>query len=554
MSAMPPYHSPPPILRSFIRLLPALLLLCQAHGTWAQAGWDALLGGLTDEQQEVQRQSISALGRSDYEGALAVLQALKAGRGRRDEEGRFFLQEGATGGAVKVTPSGALQATGNTSTLTKIIITNALRRSLSTAIAQQQLRAKSPAERLAAAQVLSQGPPEALVADMRTALKQEDVPQIKAMLSLGLAQADLAATDPARRLRALRAIEDAGDQRFVPQLEALVVRDSSGAYAETDPTVRKAAASTLRSLERAALVSRALRDLFYGASLGSVLLLASLGLAITFGLMGVINMAHGELLMLGAYATYQTQELFRAVAPGALDYYLIAAVPVAFIVTMAAGMLLERLVLRHLYGRPLETLLATFGVSLLLIQTVRFVFGAANVSVITPSYLAGGYTLLPGLVIPYTRIAIVGFVVAVVGFVWYLLNRTALGLQVRVTTQNRAMAACVGMRTQRIDMLTFGLGSGVAGLGGVALSQIGNVGPELGQGYIVDCFMVVVVGGVGKLVGTVVTSLGLGVINKVLEPISGAVLAKILVLAFVILFIQRRPQGLFALKGRTVEH
>jgi urea transport system permease protein len=267
--------------------------------------------------------------------------------------------------------------------------------------------------------------------------------------------------------------------------------------------------------------------------------------------LGVINMAHGEMLMLGAYATYSVQVLFQSHAPGMFRYYLIAAVPVAFIVTFGVGVLLERIVIRHLYGRPLETLLATWGISLILIQTVRTLFGAQNVAVANPDWLAGGVEIAHGLVLPYNRIGVVAFVVAVAGGVWLLLYRTRIGLNVRAMTQNRGMAACVGIPTHRLDAWMFGLGSGIAGLGGVALSQLGNVGPELGQGYIIDSFMVVVLGGVGRLAGAVVAALGLGVINKLIEPAAGAVLGKILILVFVILFIQRRPQGLFALKGRS---
>ena len=294
--------------------------------------------------------------------------------------------------------------------------------------------------------------------------------------------------------------------------------------------------------------------MFYGLSLGSILLLAALGLAITFGLMGVINMAHGEMLMLGAYSTFIVQNLFKEFFPGFFDWYLIAAIPIAFIVSAIIGVLLERSIIRHLYGRPLETLLATWGISLVLIQSVRLIFGAQNVAVANPSYLSGGIEVFHGVVLPFNRIAILIFVVFVVVSVWTLLQKTTLGLQVRAVTQNREMASCMGISTHKIDMYTFGLGSGVAGLGGLALSQIGNVGPELGQLYIVDSFMVVVTGGVGKIAGTVVGALGLGVLNKFLEPVAGAVLGKIIVLVFIIVLIQKRPQGLFAPKGRMVDN
>jgi urea transport system permease protein len=255
--------------------------------------------------------------------------------------------------------------------------------------------------------------------------------------------------------------------------------------------------------------------------------------------------------MLGAYATYSVQTFFQSHLPGSQRYYLIAAIPVAFAVTTGVGILLERTVIRHLYGRPLETLLATWGISLILIQTVRLVFGAQNVAVANPDWLAGGVELAHGLVLPYNRIGVVVFVIVVAASVWFLLQRTRLGLQVRAVTQNRAMAACVGISTARIDAWMFGLGSGIAGLGGVALSQLGNVGPELGQGYIIDSFMVVVLGGVGRLAGTLAAAMGLGVLNKLIEPTAGAVMGKIAVLVLIIIFIQRRPQGLFAIKGRV---
>jgi urea transport system permease protein len=270
--------------------------------------------------------------------------------------------------------------------------------------------------------------------------------------------------------------------------------------------------------------------------------------------MGIINMAHGEMLMLGAYATYAVQTWFRAHLPGFVDWYLVAAVPTAFLIPALVGVALERGVIRFLYGRPLETLLTTWGISLMLIQSVRTVFGAQNVEVANPSWMSGGYNLGADVVLPYNRIVIIIFAALVVFLMWLLLTHTRLGLYVRAVTQNRSMADCMGIPTPRVDWLTFGLGSGIAGLGGVALSQIGNVGPDLGQSYIVDSFMVVVLGGVGQLAGTIIASMGLGEINKLIEPFTGAVLGKIFVLVIIILFIQKRPQGMFALKGRTAEN
>ena len=289
-------------------------------------------------------------------------------------------------------------------------------------------------------------------------------------------------------------------------------------------------------------------------SLGSILLLAALGLAITYGVMGVINMAHGELLMVGAYTTYFTQGLFRVYLPAYVDWYVVVAIPAAFVAAALVGMVLERTVIRRLYGRPLETLLATWGLSLILIQAARVLFGAQNVEVANPSWMSGGVELMTGLMLPWNRIFIIGFTLFVLALVWVLMQKTRLGLFVRAVTQNRSMAGCVGVPTARIDTLAFGLGAGIAGLGGVALSQIANVGPDMGQGYIVDSFMVVVLGGVGQLAGAVWAALGLGIVTKFLEGWTGAVIAKIVVLVIIIIIIQKRPQGLFALKGRLVEN
>jgi urea transport system permease protein len=292
---------------------------------------------------------------------------------------------------------------------------------------------------------------------------------------------------------------------------------------------------------------------FTGISLGSILLLVALGLAITYGLMGVINMAHGELMMIGAYATWLVQNLFRQYLPGVFDAYILVAIPASFLVAALVGAALERSVIRWLYGRPLETLLATWGISLMLMQGVRSLFGAQNVAVENPAWLSGGVQVLSNLILPYNRIAIIVFAALVLGGVALLIARTRLGLFVRGVTQNRRMAACVGINTARIDTYAFSLGAGIAGLAGCALSQVGNVGPDLGQGYIVDAFMVVVTGGVGQLAGTVYAALGLGVLNKLLEGMAGAVLAKIMVLVCIVVFIQKRPQGLFAMKGRSAE-
>jgi urea transport system permease protein len=322
---------------------------------------------------------------------------------------------------------------------------------------------------------------------------------------------------------------------------------------ETDAQVKNALEAALRSIDAKLVWSQRAAAAFSGISLGSILLLVALGLAITYGLMGVINMAHGELMMIGAYATYWVQTLFRTYLPGSFDAYLIAAIPVSFLAAALVGALMERTVIRFLYGRPLETLLATWGISLVLMQTVRTVFGAQNVTVENPVWMSGSVAITSTLSLPINRLLILAFAVLVLIGMWLIIGRTRLGLFVRGVTQNRSMASCMGVNTARTDTYAFALGSGIAGLAGCALSQIGNVGPDLGQSYIVDAFMVVVLGGVGQLAGTVLAALGLGVVNKLIEGWAGAVLAKIAVLLFIVIFIQKRPSGLFALKGRSAE-
>jgi urea transport system permease protein len=323
--------------------------------------------------------------------------------------------------------------------------------------------------------------------------------------------------------------------------------------AETDSAVQGVLRKAIKDVQDGLRWGERLGTLFTGASLGSILLLVALGLAITYGLMGVINMAHGELMMIGAYATYVVQTLFREHLPQAFDAYLLVAIPVAFITSALVGAVMERTVLKHLYGRPLETLLATWGISLVLMQGVRSLFGAQNVGVENPSWMSGSLQLLPNLQLPWNRVLIIAFAAAVLVGMALLIGKTRLGLFVRGVTQNRPMASCMGVNTGRIDTYAFALGSGIAGLAGCALSQVGNVGPDLGQSYIVDSFMVVVLGGVGQLAGTVYAALGLGLANKLLEGWTGAVLAKIAVLVFIIVFIQKRPQGIFAMKGRSAE-
>ncbi len=428
-----------------------------------------------------------------------------------------------------------------------VISNNRMRGELDTALAALQLFSPDDARRAAAVQVLRSENDEARLPLIEKAYQGERNPQIKEQLGLARAAVLLGSSDSARRVAAARLLAGSNSGATKTLLiERLRV--------ETDPGVKSALQGALRAVDASLAWSDKLGALFSGISLGSILLLVALGLAITYGLMGVINMAHGELMMIGAYATYVVQGLFRTyLPPGAFDWYLIAALPVAFGASALMGAALERGVIRFLYGRPLETLLATWGISLMLQQLVRSVFGAQNVGVENPGWMSGGVAIMGNLQLPWNRILIVAFAGVVLLAMALLIGRTRLGLFVRGVTQNRPMASCMGVNTARIDTYAFALGSGIAGLAGCALSQIGNVGPDLGQGYIVDSFMVVVLGGVGQLAGTVYAALGLGVLNKLLEGWAGAVLAKIAVLVFIIVFIQKRPQGIFAMKGRSAE-
>jgi urea transport system permease protein len=425
----------------------------------------------------------------------------------------------------------------------EVMVNNRLRREIAGALSAFQLLSPDRAARLEAAKQLAAGAGESVLPLVKKALQAEKDAEIKATLEVIAASMELKAGAPEARIAAIRRLADSPS----PNTRALLMQVAS----DENEDIRREVQKSLRAVDSRLAWGEWLGVAFTSISLGSILLLAALGLAITYGLMGVINMAHGELIMIGAYTTYVVQNFFRAT--NYFDWYLVAAVPAAFFVSALIGMILERSVIRWLYGRPLETLLATWGISLVLIQAVRTIFGAQNVQVENPAFMSGGLQILSNVVLPWSRITIIGFAVFVLFLVYFLLNKTRLGLFVRGVTQNRDMAACVGVNTGRVDMWAFGLGSGIAGLAGCALSQIGNVGPDLGQGYIVDSFMVVVFGGVGQLAGTVYAALVLGFANKLLESWSGAVLAKIAVLVFIIFFIQRRPQGMFALRGRAVE-
>jgi urea transport system permease protein len=425
----------------------------------------------------------------------------------------------------------------------EVVVNNRLRSAVAEALAALKLLSTDRAVRMAAAQELAAGADESLLPLVKKALEKESDAEIKSTLELIAASLEMKGGSKEARIAAIRRLGESNS----PNSRTLL----SAAVGDADEDIRLAAQKALREVQGKLAWGERAGLLFAGVSLGSILLLAALGLAITYGLMGVINMAHGELIMIGAYTTYVVQVYFRKTPY--FDWYLLAAVPASFVVAAAVGMLLERVVIRWLYGRPLETLLATWGISLMLIQTVRTVFGAQNVQVENPAFMSGGIQAFAGVVMPWSRIYIIVFAGLVLLAMFLLLTKTRLGLFIRSVTQNRDMASCVGVPTGRVDMWAFGLGSGIAGLAGCALSQLGNVGPDLGQGYIVDSFMVVVFGGVGQLAGSVYAALTLGFANKFLESVSGAVVAKIVVLVFIIIFIQRRPQGLFAVKGRAVE-
>ncbi len=527
-----------------------LSLLCFSFGAFSPSS-PALAGELENYITDLGNKSRTeikkatrALGTLGNVAALPALEALRNGQLRVDESGRVVIL-GTTNTQAQDAITGDTLSVEDLS-LRKPRINNSVRRVLALAIAKLKLNAGDADIRLAAAEELLNRSSDSVLDLVRHVLTKEKDSRVVEKLTLVLAKAQLQGDDLEERLQAIETIRNFGDSSFRPDLEGLLQSETAA--------VKAAAIKAITSIDQRQFFINQIANLFYGLSLGSILLLAALGLAITFGLMGVINMAHGEMLMIGAYSTFVVQNLFKEYLPGLFDYYLVAAIPTAFLVSAIVGIILERSVIRHLYGRPLETLLATWGISLVLIQSVRLIFGAQNVELANPSYLSGGVAVFHGVVLPYSRIAVIFFVIFVVISVWTLLQKTSLGLQVRSVTQNRGMASCMGIATRKVDMWTFGLGSGVAGLGGLALSQVGNVGPELGQMYIVDSFMVVVLGGVGKIAGTVAGALGIGVTSKFLEPVAGAVLGKIIVLVLIIIVIQKRPQGLFALKGRVADN
>jgi urea transport system permease protein len=494
-------------------------------------------------------EAVGVLAATGDERAVAVLEAMLEGKLQfRSESGQVVIAEQSGAAFILRDPLSLAEiAQVDRAAFEPVTVNNRLRGALRGALGGLTLLSEDPARRAAAADAVFRTRDRELLPIMEKALKRETEERVR--LRLERAVAATRATAPLDGTARMAAVRELG--RFAdPDVRSLLASLSA---TDPDPDVSKAAAVALAGVEQRLALWSVAGNLFQGISLGSVLLLAAVGLAITFGVMGVINMAHGEMVMLGAYTTFVVQEVFRDHWPERFDYSLLVALPAAFAVAGLAGIAIERTIIRFLYGRPLETLLATWGLSLILQQTVRTVFGPSNREVGNPSWMSGALELTGALVLTYNRIWIIVFSLVVLGLLVVLINRSSFGLRMRAVTQNRRMAASMGIRTSRIDALTFGLGSGIAGIAGVALSQIDNVSPNLGQSYIIDSFMVVVFGGVGNLWGTLVGAMSLGLINKFLEPYAGAVLGKILVLVAIILFIQKRPRGLFALKGRAVE-
>ncbi|HEY7650354.1 MAG TPA: urea ABC transporter permease subunit UrtB, partial [Methylomirabilota bacterium] len=524
------------------------------------AGIDRALADLAGEDGDRREAAVVVLGKTGAARWRAFLAALRDGHVYAyRHEGRQVVVVGgakATRGdheviEIRGAADDARLGTVPLASLTEIAADRRLRIAIKPFLEASELQAQladpDPNVRRGAALKLGRQAEASAAPIVREALGREQDAWARRGLSEALALIELAHGDSPTRAAAARTLGRLHSLDAVPVLTRLA--GDAGA----EPEARSAATAALRQIERWSLLGTVLETLFQGASLASILLLMALGLAIVFGLMGVINMAHGELMALGAYTTFVVQNWFRATWPQAFDAYFLVALPAAFVVAAAVGVALERGVIRRLYGRPLETLLLTWGASLIIQQALRLWFGAANVDVSSPRWLSGGLPLMAGLTLPYNRLFIIVLAAVSVTGMYWLLFRTAAGLRIRAVTQNRSMSACLGVRAGVVDATTFALGAGLAGLAGAALTQIGNVGPSLGQNYIVDSFMVVVTGGVGKIAGTILAAAGIGELNKVIEPALGAVFAKVAILIAVILFLQRRPAGLFATRGRHAE-
>ncbi|MEJ2592546.1 MAG: urea ABC transporter permease subunit UrtB [Candidatus Thiodiazotropha sp.] len=525
-------------------LIAALLLLpfalLHAEETALSAAFTHLQAGGFDAIEK----AVDLMAAGDDERDKPVLEALLDGRLYLRKSDRRVVIVDKTEGDYHISDAQTGEDLGTIGKrkLKRITVNNQLRSHIRDALAAIGLGSPKAAVRLDAARSMTGDTDPASLQQLRQALQREQDNAVREALQTALAVAQLDADDTGAQLAAIEQVSGNLDPAIRGKLARLAKR-------EDRPAVAAAAKQALQDIEFSLQLNSLIETLFFGLSLGSVLVLAAIGLAITFGVMGVINMAHGELIMLGAYTTYVIQLLM----PEHIGLSLLVSIPAAFLVSGVVGIAIERGVIRFLYGRPLETLLATFGVSLVLQQTVRSIFSPLNRMVETPAWMSGSWEINSVLSLTINRLTIIAFCLLVFAALFFVLKRTPLGLQVRAVSQNRNMARAMGVRSQWVDAMTFGLGSGIAGVAGVALSQLTNVGPNLGQSYIVDSFMVVVFGGVGNLWGTLVGGLTLGVANKFLEPWSGAVLAKILVLLFIILFIQKRPRGLFPQKGRAAE-
>ena len=538
-----------PLIRQFFALL-GLLAITLAVPASAETDLDALRPLVNELAKGKFKETEAQIGALVATGDPAVAPALEALSGGdlfyRKSDGEVFIAR-KDGKTYKLTDPLTLESAGEAGKreVKKIKVNNKLRRVIRSALGSLTLMAPDAKVRLDAASAIFKAQDPDSIEALDAALEAETVSNVRKMMEQARAAAVLKSDlDAVEKASAIAVLGDMGNR------EALSVLSAFQSTAEG--TLLETANSAIVSIENKLAMWDGAQNIYYGLSLGSVLLLAAIGLAITFGVMGVINMAHGEMVMIGAYVTFVVQELIRGSAPGLFEYSLFIALPLAFLVSGSIGVAIERGVIRFLYGRPLETLLATWGISLVLQQAVRSIFGPTNREVGNPEWMSGAFEL--GLItITYNRMWIIVFALLVFAGLILVLKKTPFGLYMRAVTQNRRMAASMGIRTPWVDALTFGLGSGIAGIAGVALSQIDNVSPNLGQGYIIDSFMVVVFGGVGNLWGTLVGAMTLGVVNKFLEPYAGAVLGKILVLVFIILFIQKRPRGLFALKGRAVE-
>ena len=528
------------------RLIVAFLLALSLAAPAAAQPLDDIVANFASTKFDDIEAGIDGLVASGSPRATIILDALGAGAMLfRQGQSRVYIKA-ADGSLADAATGDAAPADVTTASLKPVRVNNRIRRALEAAIGKLTLMSPDRQRRLEAAQAVFRSRDAAALPALEQAIAAEQDPAVKRAMDEARAAILLPMPGAAEsvRLAAVGTLRARGDREALAILAAVP--------ATAPDTVRDAATSAVAAIERHLSFVAAAQNVVFGISLGSVLLLAAIGLAITFGVMGVINMAHGEMVMLGAYTTFVVQEIIRTSAPHLFDASLLIALPLAFLVAGGVGILIERGIIRFLYGRPLDTLLATWGLSLVLQQAVRSIFGSSNREVGAPSWMSGAFQV-GQINVTYGRLWIVIFALVVFAALILLLRKTSLGLYMRAVTQNRPMASAVGIRTPRVDALTFGLGSGIAGLAGVALSQIDNVSPNLGQGYIIDSFMVVVFGGVGNLFGTLIGALTLGVVNKFLEPYAGAVLGKILVLVFIILFIQRRPRGLFALKGRSVE-